>query len=93
MINIAKSVRIEQLFGVLFEDLSKTWSESDLAAPRHFVDHNEGGEALDELIAIGLKRNLGFSLEQIKQVEVLVEMMEMKDLLWVDELRRYQRLV
>lgn len=54
-----------------------------------FVDHNEGGEALDELIAIGLKNRLGFTEEQVKKVEIIVDTMEITDLFWVKKLRDY----
>lgn len=89
MTDIHPSVQIMQLFELLFQSLSKTWSEKNLEVPRMFVDHNEGGEAIDELIAIGLKNRLRFTAEQVKQIEILVDKMEMTDLVWVKKLRDY----
>jgi len=82
-------MHITKLFEVLFQNLSDTWSEEDLKVPRMFVDHNEVEEAIDELIAIGLQNTVGFNMEQSKQIENIVSFMEMKDLLWVDKLRKY----
>jgi len=82
-------MHITKLFEVLFQNLSDTWSEEDLKVPRMFVDHNEVEKAIDELIAIGLQNTVGFNMEQSKQIENIVSFMEMKDLLWVDKLRKY----
>ena len=67
---------VTQLFEVLFQRLSETWPEKDLEIPRMFVDHNEGEEAIDELIAIGL----GFTLEHAKQIDDIVRIMESSNL-------------
>ncbi len=89
MTDIHPSMHITKLFEVLFQNLSDTWSEEDLKVPRMFVDHNEVEEAIDELIAIGFQNTVGFNMEQSKQIENIVSFMEMKDLLWVDKLRKY----
>lgn len=50
-----------QIFETLFQSLSGTWPEKDLKTPRRYVDYGEEEEAIDELIALGLKDRRGFT--------------------------------
>lgn len=91
MTDVHPSIRVMQIFETLFQSLSGTWPEKDLKTPRRYVDYGEEEEAIDELIALGLKDRRGFTAEQIELIEELIEIIKMKDLLWVDKLRIYKR--
>ena len=79
--------RLSRAFAPLLQDLSATWPEEDLQYVREEVDHSEFGEALENLIAVGLQ-NKGFSAMHIRQIEELAAAMEMTDSPFLLKLRQ-----
>lgn len=64
----------------LLEDLLLTWTEDeDIKHVREYLDHAEYGEALDNLIAVGLSNGVGFDRDQLERVNGLATAMGMTD--------------
>ena len=80
--------RLSQAFAPLLQDLSTIWPKEDLQYVREEVDHTEFGEALENLIAVGLQNNKGFSPVHIRQIEELASAMEMTDSPFLLQLRQ-----
>ena len=87
MADLEHFARLSRAFAPLLQDLSATWPEKDLRYVREEVDHHEFGEALENLIAVGL-RNKGFSAGHVRQIEELAAAMEMTDSPFLLELRQ-----
>ncbi len=86
----AQRDRLQQAFAVLFNDLLATWPKEDIVYVAEEVEYNEYGEALEELIAIGIKSGRGFTLDQIRQIEELAAAMNLQDSEWLDQLPKSQ---
>ena len=74
-------------FDHLLRDLAATWPATDIAYVREEVGYGEYGDALENLIALGLRSGRGFGPEQARQIEVLAAAMEMKDSSFLVQLR------
>ena len=61
--------------------------EDDIKYVLEFLDHAEYGEALENLIAVGLRNGVGFSPDQTRQVEALAAAMGMGESPWMARLR------
>lgn len=80
--------RLHEGFAQLLGDLLPVWPmEDDIEYVLESLDHNEYGEALENLIAVGLHNGVGFSPDQARQVEVLAAAMEMGESPWMARLR------
>ncbi len=79
MANIEHFNCLTQAFARLFQDLSAMWPKQNLNYAREEVEHFEFGEALENLIAVGLQNGKGFSPAHIHQIEDLTTAMEMTD--------------
>ena len=63
----------------LLQELLQTWpAEDDLNHVRVYLDHGEYEEALDNLIAVGL-RGAGFTPDQVRRVKDLATSMGVED--------------
>ena len=80
--------RLSQAFAPLLKDLSTKWAKEDLQYVREEVDHSEFGEALENLIAVGLQNNKGFSPTHIQQIEELAATMDMTNSPFLLQLRQ-----
>jgi hypothetical protein len=65
-----------------------TWPKQDLKYVNEEVEYNEYGEALENLIAVGLKNGRGFTAGQIKQIEAMAMAMEIQDSPFLVQLRK-----
>ncbi len=80
--------RLRDGFTRLLNDLLPTWPmEDDIKHVLEDLDHDEYGEALENLIAVGLHNGLGFSPDQAQQVEVLALAMGMEASSFLIQLR------
>ena len=92
MADLAHYDRLEQAFDALLQDLLPAWPmEKDVAYVREEVGHGEYGDALENLIAVGLSNGVGFSSSQVQQVEALAVMMDMEASPWLARLREAWR--
>lgn len=88
MADLAHFDRLREGFAQLLDDLLPAWPmEDDIEYVLEFLDHAEYGEALENLIAIGLHNGVGFSPDQTRQVEALAAAMEMEASPWMARLR------
>ena len=79
---------MRQELSALLEDLLPSWPmEDDLEYVREYLDHGEYGEALDNLIAVGLRNGVGFDSRQVRRAEAIAEAMGMQNSAAVTELR------
>ena len=88
MANIEHYNRLARAFAPLLQDLSAMWPKQDLNYAREEVEHFEFGEALENLIAVGLQNGKGFSLAHLEQIEELATAMEMTDSPFLLQLRQ-----
>lgn len=88
MADLEHYTRLSQAFAPLLRDLSTTWLKEDLQYVREEVEHSEFGEALENLIAVGLQNNKGFSPIHIRQIEELAAAMDMTDSPFLLQLRQ-----
>ncbi len=88
MADLEHYTRLSQAFAPLLQDLSTTWPKEDLQYVREEVEHSEFGEALENLIAVGLQNNKGFNPVHIRQIEELAAAMEMMDSPFLLQLRQ-----
>ncbi len=71
--------RLREAFDSLLHELAVTWPANDIEYVRDEVGYGEYGDALENLIALGLRSGFGFSPEQAQQVEAMAAAMEMTD--------------
>ncbi len=88
MINITKLNRLRQTFAALLQDLSATWPKHDVEYVREEVGYGVYDDALENLIAIGLRNGMGFTPDQVRQVKELALVMEMEDSPFIVQLPR-----
>lgn len=68
-----------EAFNGLLRELAVTWPAGDIEYMRDEVGYGEYGDALENLIALGLRSGFGFNPEQTRQVETMAAAMEMAD--------------
>jgi transcription elongation GreA/GreB family factor len=85
---LAHYERLRRDFTTLLQELSVTWPKQDLKYVKEEVEYNEYGEALENLIAVGLKNGRGFTAGQIAQIEAMAAAMEMQDSPFLVQLRK-----
>lgn len=90
MANLDHFHRIVRSFTSLLDELSPSWLKGDIEYVREEVGYDEYGEALENLIALGLRNGCGFTADQAKQVEDLAAAMGLKDSPWLDQLRDFR---
>ena len=92
MANLAHYDRLERAFDSLLQDLLLAWPmEKNIEYVREEVGHGEYGEALENLIAVGLSNGVGFNSSQVQRVEALAAMMNMETSPWLARLRETRR--
>ncbi len=69
---------LRSTFAALLRDLSTTWSAPDIAFVREETEHGVYGDALENLIAIGLRSGHGLNGEQVRRIEELAKIMNME---------------
>ncbi|MGH6678525.1 MAG: hypothetical protein ACREDL_06245 [Bradyrhizobium sp.] len=79
MVDPAHFDRIHRTFTSLLEELGQVWAKQDVAYVSDEVAHGEYGDALENLIAIGLRNGKGFVPPQVEQIEALAAAMDMRD--------------
>lgn len=77
MADLAHYDRLQRAFDGLLQDLSATWPKQDLEYVREEVGHGEYGDALENLVALGLRNGLGFDPDQVRLLEDLAALMEL----------------
>jgi hypothetical protein len=77
MIDPAHFDRVRRIFTSLLEELGQVWARQDIAYVSDEVTHGEYGDALENLIAIGLRNGKGFVPPQVAQIEALAAAMDM----------------
>jgi hypothetical protein len=87
MADLAHYDRLQRAFDDLLQNLCTAWPKQDLDYVREEVGHGEYGDALENLIALGLRSGAGFSSEQARQVEALAAAMGMEDSTFLAQLR------
>jgi hypothetical protein len=75
--DLAHSDRVERAFANLLGELDRRWPRQDVDYVREEVGHGEYGDALENLIALGLRNGKGFDPSHVKQIETLAASMEM----------------
>lgn len=78
MIDPARFDRIHRTFTSLLEELGQVWAKQDVVYVIDEVAHGEYGDALENLIAIGLRNGKGFVPSQVEQIEALAAAMDME---------------
>ena len=92
MADLAHYDRLHDGFTRLLKDLLPTWPmEDDIKYVLEYLAQDEYGEALENLIAVGLHNGVGFSPGQAQQVEALATAMKMEDSLFLAQLREASR--
>lgn len=92
MADLAHYDRLHDGFTRLLKDLLPTWPmEDDIKYVLEYLAQDEYGEALENLIAVGLHNGVGFSPGQAQQVEALGTAMKMEDSLFLAQLREAGR--
>ena len=72
MAEVSHFDRLRRDFVHVLEDLLLTWPmEDDIAYIREYLDQDEYGEALENLIAVGLHNGVGFNADQVRSVEAI----------------------
>ncbi len=84
---LARLDRLRRTFAALLQDLSATWPVADIAFVREETEHGVYGDALENLIAIGLRNGHGFNGEQARRIEELAEIMNMEGSPFLDRLQ------
>ena len=73
----------------LFADVLQTWpEEDDLRFIREYLDHGEYGEALENLVAVGLRNGVGFTRDQVRRLNDTAAVMHMEGSPWLVQLSR-----
>jgi len=80
--------RLQQAFDNLLKDLSTVWPKQDLDYVCEEVGHGEYSDALENLIALGLRNSVGFSPAQARQAEALAVAMGMETSSFLTQLRK-----
>jgi hypothetical protein len=91
MADLAHYDRLQRAFDDLLQNLCTAWPKQDLDYVREEVGHGEYGDALENLIALGLRNGAGFSPDQARQVEALAAAMGMEDSTVLAQLREIGR--
>jgi hypothetical protein len=79
--------RLRQGFSVLLFDLSATWPEQDIAYVHDEVASSEFEDALENLIAIGLRDDKGLTADHARQIEALAAAMGIRSSPFLARLR------
>jgi len=77
MTDFAPYQKLELSFNQLLADLLKTWSTADIAYVRDIVAHAEFGEALENLIALGVSKGRKFDRGLMQRLEDIAAPMGM----------------
>ncbi|MBN9560050.1 MAG: hypothetical protein J0H14_04885 [Alphaproteobacteria bacterium] len=88
MIDHAHPDQLHQLFTSLLHELSAAWPKQDLEYVLEEIDHGEYEDALENLIALGLRNGRGFGPDGTRQVEALAAAMGMENSSFVGQLRK-----
>ena len=89
MADLAYYDRLQRAFNDLFQTLSATWPKPDLDYVREVVGQGEYGDALENLVALGLRNGAGFNRDQTRQVEALAATMSMEHGVLLARLREH----
>jgi hypothetical protein len=79
MVDLAHADRLQRAFASLLESLARRWLKQDVDYVSDEVAHGEYGDALENLVAIGLRNGKGFDAAQTRQIDALAAAMEMTD--------------
>ncbi len=71
MVDFDKFSRVHRAFSDLLHGFSTTWPTQDIEYVEDEVEHREFDDALEDLIALGLRTGRGFTSDQIRQIEDL----------------------
>lgn len=85
--DLAHSHRVERAFTELLGELGRFWPKQDVDYVSEEVGHGEYGDALENLIALGLRNSKGFDASHVKQIEALAADMKMTDSPFLMQLR------
>lgn len=85
--DFAHSHRVERAFTDLLGELGGFWPKQDVHYVSEEVGHGEYGDALENLIALGLRNGNGFDPSHVKQIEALAKDMKMTDSPFLMQLR------
>ena len=77
MVDPAHFERVHRTFTSLLEELGQVWAQQDVAYVSDEVAHGEYGDALENLLASGLRNGKGFVPSQVEQIEALAASMDM----------------
>jgi hypothetical protein len=91
MVDVAHLDRLRHAFTRLLTELGPIWPKQDLDYVSDEVGHGEYGDALENLVAIGLRNGKGFRPPHVKQIEALAAAMEMGDSHFLTQLRDVMR--
>jgi hypothetical protein len=91
MVNPAHFERVHRTFTSLLEELGQVWAKQDVAYVSDEVAYGEYGDALENLIAIGLRNGKGFVPSQVEQIEALAAAMGMGDSPFLMQLKNTTR--
>ncbi len=84
--------RMRRELNGLLDDLLPTWPMGDdLTYVREYLDNGEYGEALENLIAVGLQNGVGFNINQAQRAEAIAEAMGLENSPFVTQLREKSR--
>jgi hypothetical protein len=79
MVDLTHADHLQRAFTCLLEGLARLWPKQDVDYVSDEVAHREYGDALENLVAIGLRNGKGFDAAQARQIEALAAAMEMTD--------------
>jgi hypothetical protein len=78
--------RILDAFAILINELAPLCVTRDLEHIRKEVYHGVYDDALENLIAIGLKHGSGFTIDQSERIEYLAMEIGLTESIWLDQL-------
>jgi hypothetical protein len=87
MVDFDKFNRVRRAFSDLLCGFSTTWPTQDIEYVEDEINHREFDDALENLIALGLRNGRGFTSDQIRQIEDLAAAINMRDSAWLCRLR------
>lgn len=81
--------RILDTFAALLQGLSVTWPGQDFNYVKTYITCGEYGEALEKLIALGLRNPEGLNVAQSQQIMELAGEIGLVESAWLDRLDRF----
>ena len=88
IVDMEKFRKFLAFFSEFIDDLSVTWPAKDIEFLRKELGYGEYPDALENLIAIGLKNGIGFTAAQREKVKYLASETRLDPDPWLEKMRQ-----